>query len=103
MKNKFKIQSVFNRIYVKRLAEPEVKGILVPDKYKELWMIGEVIHVGPACEVVKEGDKILFAKYSGHQIPVDFVYIGEEYSNTLVMSEENILAVLQPEVELQPA
>ena len=46
------------RMFVKRLAENEVKGLLVPDKFKKTWMIGKVLHAGPECHVTNEGDII---------------------------------------------
>lgn len=91
------INSVGQRIYVKRLAENEVRGILMADKYKKTWMVGKVIHRGPECQWVEEGDVILFAKYSGVEIPVDMVYVDERYGDTLVMNEPDILAILEKE------
>ena len=72
-------------------------GIILPDTVdKEKPEQGKVVAVGPgkilengqrAPMSVKEGDAVLFKKYSPDEIKVD----GEEY---LVLSESDILAVI---------
>ena len=71
-------------------------GILLPDTAKEKPQQGKVIAVGKGKVEkdgkvtpldVKEGDTILFGKYSGQEIKLD----GEEF---LIMREEEILGVL---------
>ena len=87
-----------DRVVVKRL-EGEVKtkgGIIIPDTAKEKPQQGKVFAVG-AGKVkddgtrqpldVKDGDTILFGKYSGQEIKID----GEDY---LIMREDEVLAVL---------
>ena len=93
-----KIRPLHDRIIVKRMEEQEVKkgGIIIPDSAKEKPQQGKVLSVG-AGKVredgkrqpldVKDGDTILFGKYSGQEIKLD----GEEY---LIMREEEILGVL---------
>jgi|GEM_PF-567160 len=93
----YKLAAYGQRMFVKRLAENEVKGILVPEKYKKIWMVGKVLHAGPDCVAVKDGDTVLFAKYSGVEIPVDSVYVDERYNDTLVMNEPDILGFLEEE------
>ncbi len=93
----YRLEAYGQRLFVKRLAENEVKGLLVPDKFKGTWMVGRVIHAGAEVEIVKEGDIILFGKYSGAEIPVDLVYVGEDYRDTLVMNENDILGFLRPQ------
>jgi chaperonin GroES len=84
---------------VKRLNE-ETKtagGIIIPDNHTEKPSEGQVLAVGPGYRFndgstreleVKEGDKILFGKYSGTEVKVK----GEDY---LIMKEDDILGVLQ--------
>ena len=71
-------------------------GIIIPDTAKEKPQQGKVIAVGKGKIEkdgkvtpldVKEGDTILFGKYSGQEIKLD----GEEY---LIMREEEILGVI---------
>ena len=93
-----KVKPLQDRILVKRVDEKEtVKGgIIIPDSAKEKPQQGKVIAVGKGKTEkdgkitpldVKEGDTILFGKYSGQEIKLD----GEEY---LIMREEEILGVL---------
>jgi chaperonin GroES len=87
-----------DRVLVQRLEEGEQKvgGIIIPDTAKEKPQQGKVIAVGKGKTEkdgritpldVKEGDTILFGKYSGQEIKLD----GEDY---LIMREEEILGVL---------
>jgi chaperonin GroES len=93
-----KVRPLHDRIIVQRLEESEQKvgGIIIPDTAKEKPQQGKVIAVGKGKTKddgktlpldVKEGDTILFGKYSGQEIKLD----GEEF---LIMREEEVLAVL---------
>jgi chaperonin GroES len=93
-----KARPLHDRILVKRIDEGEQKigGIIIPDTAKEKPQQGKVVAVG-AGKVkddggrialdVKDGDTILFGKYSGQEIKLD----GEEF---LIMREEEVLAIL---------
>ncbi len=83
---------------VKPAAKEEVtkSGIVIPDTAKEKPQEGTVIAVGSgrlldngdrAVMDVREGDRILFAKYGGTEFKLD----GEEY---LVLKENDILAII---------
>jgi len=84
-------------MHVKRGRGKEQQGgdILAPDTAKEKPQQGKVIAVGLGKREkgervpldVKEGETILFGKYSGQDIKID----GEEY---LIMREDEVLAVL---------
>ncbi|OGL58784.1 MAG: co-chaperone GroES [Candidatus Tectomicrobia bacterium RIFCSPLOWO2_02_FULL_70_19] len=98
-KVKTKVQPLQDRVLVKRLdaEEEKVGGIIIPDTAKEKPQEGEVVAVGPGKVTddgkrqplgVKEGDKILFAKYAGTEVKID----GEDF---LVMREDDVLAVLR--------
>ena len=87
-----------DRILVQRIEEGEQKvgGIIIPDSAKEKPQQGKVIAVGKGKVEkdgkitpldVKDGDTILFGKYSGQEIKLD----GEEY---LIMREDEVLAVI---------
>jgi chaperonin GroES len=87
-----------DRVVVKPLAREEVttSGIVLPDTATEKPQQGEVLAVGPGRILdsgdrvvvdVKQGERVLFAKYSGTEIKLD----QEEY---LILREADILAVV---------
>ena len=92
------VRPLHDRIIIERIDEGEQKigGIIIPDSAKEKPQQGKVFAVG-AGKVkddgsrqpldVKDGDTILFGKYSGQEIKID----GEDY---LIMREDEVLAVL---------
>jgi chaperonin GroES len=97
------LRPLHDRILVERLEEEEQKvgGIIIPDSAKEKPQQGKVIAVGAGKADkdgkripldVKEGDTILFGKYSGQEIKVD----GNEY---LIMREDEVLAVVVGKAE----
>jgi chaperonin GroES len=72
-------------------------GIIIPDTVKEKPTEGEVIAVGPGGRDesgklipidLKEGDKVLFGKWSGTEVKID----GVEY---LIMKESDIMGVIE--------
>jgi len=89
-----------DRVVVKQIKQEEVRasGIVIPDTAKERPQLGEVIAVGPGRLddagkripiEVKAGDRVLFAKYSGQEVPRGILPGDEEY---LVLKESDILA-----------
>jgi chaperonin GroES len=93
-----KIRPLHDRVLVQRVEAEEKSsgGIIIPDTAKEKPQEGKVIAVGKGKRKedgsllpmdVKEGDRILFSKYSGSDIKLD----GKEY---VIMREEDILGVL---------
>ncbi|HUK24036.1 MAG TPA: co-chaperone GroES [Terriglobales bacterium] len=93
-----KFTPLHDRILVRRIEESETTrgGIIIPDSAKDKPQEGEVISVGKGKineegKVrpldVKEGDRILFGKYSGTEIKLD----GEEF---VIMREEEVLGVI---------
>jgi chaperonin GroES len=94
-----KVRPLHDRIIVQRLEEGEqvVGGIIIPDTAKEKPQQGKVVAAGKGKVKedgkvipldVKEGDTILFGKYSGQEIKID----GEEM---LILREDEVLAVLE--------
>jgi chaperonin GroES len=92
------IRPLHDRVIVQRVEEGEqvVGGIIIPDSAKEKPQQGRVIAAGKGKVEkdgkvtpldVKEGDTVLFGKYSGQEIKLN----GEEY---LIMREEEILGVV---------
>ncbi len=93
-----KVRPLHDRIIVQRLEEEEqqVGGIIIPDTAKEKPQQGKVMAVGKGKLKedggilpmdVKEGDTILFGKYSGQEIKLD----GDDY---MIMREDEVLGVV---------
>jgi chaperonin GroES len=93
-----KIQPLQDRVVVQALQEAEQtkSGLYIPDTAKEKPQQGKVVAVGPGKlseqgerlpPDLKEGDTVLYGKYSGTEVKVD----GEEY---LILRESDILAVI---------
>ena len=93
-----KIRPLHDRVIVKRLdGEDRTEGgLYIPDTAKEKPVQGKVIAVGAGkrdksgnlAELdVKEGDRVLFSKYSGTEIKLE----GDEH---LILREDDILAVV---------
>ena len=94
-----KFTPLHDRILVRRVEEAETTrgGLIIPDSAKDKPQEGEVISVGKGKineegKVrpldVKEGDRILFGKYSGTEIKLD----GEDF---IIMREEEVLGILE--------
>ena len=95
---KINLKPLADRVIVKPMeAEEKTKGgIILPDTAKEKPIEGTIIAVGPGKITedgkqvkmeVKEGDKVLYGKYSGTEVTVE----GEEY---LIMRESDIFAII---------
>ena len=93
-----KVTPLHDRLIIQRLEEGEqtIGGIIVPDSAKEKPQRGKVFAVGQGKvrddgtrqpPDVKDGDTILFGKYSGQEIKID----GEDY---LIMREDEVLAII---------
>ena len=93
-----RLRPLHDRVLVTRLAEQADKhgSIIIPDSAKEKPQEGTVVAVGAGRVTddgtrvpltVKEGDRILFGKYSGSEVTLG----GAEY---LVMKEEDVLGIL---------
>ena len=93
-----KFKPLQDRVVVKRLESDEKSagGIIIPDTAKEKPSEGEVVAVGPGELTedgklkpmnVKQGDKILFGKWSGTEVKMN----GEEY---LIMKESDIMGII---------
>lgn len=93
-----KIKPLADRVVVEPSEAEDVSkgGIILPDTAKEKPQQGTIVAVGPGkyseagslIEMsVKNGQKVLFGKYSGTEVTID----GIEY---VIMRESDILAVL---------
>ena len=94
-----KFRPLHDRVVVRRITAEEktAGGIIIPDTAKEKPMEGEVIAAGPGARNeqgqtvaldVKEGDRILFGKWSGTEVKID----GEEL---LIMKESDIMGIIE--------
>jgi chaperonin GroES len=94
-----KIVPLGENIVIQRLSAEEktAGGIVLPEGAREKPQQGRVLSVGDgrlladgsrAEPQVSEGDRVIFTSYAGSEVVVD----GEEL---LIMSEDEILAVLQ--------
>jgi len=93
------VKPLHDRVLVERTESEEktAGGIIVPDSAKEKPQEGRVIAAGNGTKKedgtvipldVKQGDKILFAKWSGTEIKIN----GKEL---LIMKESDILALIE--------
>jgi chaperonin GroES len=93
-----KFRPLHDRVVVRRVEEDTKTkgGIIIPDTAQEKPMQGEVLAVGPGARDesgkvqpldVKEGDFVLFGKWSGTEVKID----DEE---VLIMKESDIMGVL---------
>ena len=89
---------LLDRVVLKRVAEENktAGGIIIPDTAKEKPSQGIVVAVGAGARdeaghlipmTLKEGDKVLFGKWSGTEIKVK----GED---RLIIKEPEILAII---------
>lgn len=94
---KSKIKPLSDRVLVQPepAEEKTSSGIIIPDSAKEKPQEGTIVSAGPGKVEngnkidmsVKEGDKVLYGKYSGTEITLD----GQEY---LIMRESDILGIV---------
>ncbi len=93
------IRPLHDRVVIKRMEEERTSpgGIVIPDTAAEKPVKGEVIAVGKGKILengdirpldLKQGDKVLFGKYSGTEVKVE----GEDF---LVMREDDVMAVIE--------
>jgi chaperonin GroES len=91
-----KVRPLEDRVVIQQIEAEEktAGGIVLPDTAKEKPQRGKVLAVGPGKMLdsgerspisVKDGDEVLFGKYSGTDIKVD----GEEVK---ILRETDILA-----------
>jgi len=88
-----------DRVVVKPKGREETtkSGLVLPDTASERPQQGEVLSVGPGRQLdngqrvtldVKQGDTVLFAKYSGTEFKL-------EDEDLLILSERDVLAVIE--------
>ena len=94
-----KFKPLLDRVVLKRVEEENrtAGGLIIPDTAKEKPSQGIVVAVGPGgrdedgkpvAMTLKEGDRVLFGKWSGTEIKID----GE---TLLIMKETEFLGILE--------
>jgi chaperonin GroES len=98
-KSATKLKPLGDRVVIKPTAREEMtkSGIVLPDTAKEKPQEGTILAVGPGRTLddgkresmdVKEGQKVLYAKYAGTEFKV-------EGDDLLIVSQKDILAVVE--------
>ena len=88
------VKPLSDRVLIEPAPAEEVTsgGIIIPDSAKEKPLKGTVVAAGNGTKddamVLKEGDKVLYGKYSGTEIELD----GEKY---LIMRQSDVLGVFE--------
>ena len=93
-----KFRPLHDRVVVERLEAEEktASGIIIPDSAQEKPMQGKIIAVGSGARDetgkvqpldVKEGDIVLFGKWSGTEVKLD----GKDL---LIMKESDIMGIM---------
>ncbi len=93
-----KFKPLHDRVVVERLDSDEktAGGIIIPDTAQEKPMQGKILAVGSGARDdsgkiqpldVKEGDTILFGKWSGTEVKID----GKDL---LIMKESDIMGII---------
>jgi len=96
-----KLRILGDRVMIKPVEEEEKKEgkIVIPDTAKEKPQEGIVVAVGEGRRDedgelmkpdVKEGDRVIYAKYAGHEVKVD----DEEY---IILDSDQIYAKVVPD------
>ncbi|MDO8615197.1 MAG: co-chaperone GroES [Dehalococcoidia bacterium] len=91
-----------DRVVVKQTRQDEVRasGLVIPDTAREKPQLGQVIAVGPGrlddngkrvIIDLKVGDRVLYAKYSGQDVPRGVFGDEEDY---MILKESDVLAKL---------
>ena len=95
-----KLRPLGDRVVIQPTPREEMtkSGIVLPDTAKEKPQEGKILAAGPGRLTdegkrepmdVKDGDKVLYAKYAGTEFKID----GEEL---LIVSQKDILAIVNP-------
>ena len=89
-----RLKPLGNRVVLQELEAEEKtpSGIILPDSAKEKPQEADVVAVGPGDEEsemqVKEGDRVIYAKYSGTDVKLD----DEEY---IIIDQKDIFAIVK--------
>lgn len=101
-KSAAKVVPLGDRVVVKQSRQEETRasGLVIPDTAREKPQLGVVIAVGPGrlddngkrvVMDLKAGDRVLYAKYSGQDVPRGVFGDEDDY---MILKESDILAKL---------
>lgn len=88
------IKPLADRVLIEPTAAEEttMSGIIIPDSAKEKPLKGKVLATGNGTKdeemILKEGDTVLYGKYSGTEIEFE----GKKY---LMMRQNDVLAIVE--------
>lgn len=74
-------------------AEAKFGNLIVPDTAQVLPVFGTVTAAGPMVQNLRAGDRVVFGKYSGTEVPLDVR--GKD--KLVVMFEHEVLCKVRPE------
>ena len=93
-----KLKPLFDKVVLeqKKQEEKTASGIVLPGSDKEMPMQGTVVAVGPGGMVdgnevkmeVKEGQNVIYSKYSGSEVEIDKV-------KYVILKQSDILAIVE--------
>lgn len=93
-----RVKPLFDKVVVERIETEErtAGGFILPTASQEKQQMAKVVAVGPGGVVdgkdivmqVKEGDKVLYAKYAGSEFKID----GKELT---IIRQSDILAIVE--------
>ena len=88
------------RIVVRPVSEETRSGLVLPDEVKKKSLVGVVIETGPDCQWVVVGHTVLFAKYSGFELPMMQDSL-KEYDSCRLMNEDELLSRIVSENDMR--
>lgn len=94
------IKPLYDRVLLKRIESEQMTagGIIIPDTAQEKTQMGEVIAAGEGKLLndgsiralkVKQGDKVLFGKYSGTEVKLG------SHEEFLMLREDELLGIIE--------
>jgi co-chaperonin GroES (HSP10) len=98
------LQPLGRRALVKRELVKKVGLLYVPDNSEQMKVcMGEVVAIGPDCEVIKEGDLVTFGRYAPHfldgkELELLGVSIDKDTTEMLLLNEDDALCIIAEEV-----
>ena len=82
-------QPLGKRVLAKRVEDTKTTAcLIIPDNAKEKPLMGEVVAISKEISELKNGDKILFAKYGGTEVKLG----NDEF---LVLNIDDILGIVK--------
>lgn len=93
-----KIKPLYDKVLIKReeAVQKTAGGIIIPDTSKEKPSAGVVVSVGTGAKdesgkiipmILKEGDRVLFSKWGGTEVPGD--------DSLVILKESDVLGIIE--------